>query len=293
MKRFLFLTAWPIVYLLYFFYSRICKNEKIIILDSMETVDCIINQKLSISRFGDGELKIIRGKGIGFQKYTPKLSRRLKEVLQSDVDNHMVCILHVISGDFRIYKLFPTIFWKYNMLCNKRVWIKYLSKSCIYGDSLFTRFYIDTKERAYSERMINRIKAIWENKDILVVEGNQSRLGVGNDLFQVAKSIHRVLCPAKNAFDYYDEILEKTIKHATDRLILIALGPTATILSYDLSTMGHQAIDIGHIDIEYEWFMMKAHTKIPIEGKYVNECSFEGGEISDILYKSQIVEIVN
>ena len=49
-----------------------------------------------------------------------------------------------------------------------------------------------------------------------------------------------------------------------NKLILIALGPTATILAYDLYKLGYRAIDIGHIDIEYEWFLRKANTKIPI-----------------------------
>mgnify|MGYP000128627122 CR=1 FL=1 len=56
--------------------------------------------------------------------------------------------------------------------------------------------------------------------------------------------------------------LEKTA------LFLIALGPTATVLAYDLFKSGYQAIDAGHVDVEYEWWRMgakresKAGTKI-------------------------------
>ena len=42
--------------------------------------------------------------------------------------------------------------------------------------------------------------------------------------------------------------------------MLIALGPTATILAYDLAEKGVQALDVGHIDIEYEWFLRKDRT---------------------------------
>ena len=52
-----------------------------------------------------------------------------------------------------------------------------------------------------------------------------------------------------------------------NKLILIALGPTATVLSYDLNKLGYQAIDIGHADIEYEWYLRKAKKKIPIKNK--------------------------
>jgi hypothetical protein len=37
-----------------------------------------------------------------------------------------------------------------------------------------------------------------------------------------------------------------------DKLILIALGPTATVLAYDLAKKGYQAIDIGHLPSCYE-----------------------------------------
>ena len=49
------------------------------------------------------------------------------------------------------------------------------------------------------------------------------------------------------------------------------MGPTATILSYDLNKFGYQAIDVGHVDIEYEWYLRKAKEKISIKNKYVNE----------------------
>ena len=38
--------------------------------------------------------------------------------------------------------------------------------------------------------------------------------------------------------------------------VLIALGQTATVLAYDLSEAGLQAIDPGHVDVEYEWYRM-------------------------------------
>ena len=44
-------------------------------------------------------------------------------------------------------------------------------------------------------------------------------------------------------------------KLSKNKLILIALGPTATVLSYDLYKLGYHVIDIGHADIEYEWFL--------------------------------------
>ena len=56
-----------------------------------------------------------------------------------------------------------------------------------------------------------------------------------------------------------------------ETLIIISLGPTATVLAYDLSLMGYQAIDIGHIDNEYEWYLRKAEERVDIAYKYVHE----------------------
>ncbi len=131
-------------------------------------------------------------------------------------------------------------------------------------------------------------------RDIIFVEGEQSRLGMGNDLFGNANSVKRILCPSKNAFDKYDEILNATCKYAdTDSLIIIALGQTATVLAKDLSEKGFQALDLGHVDIEYEWFKKGVCEKVVIEGKYVNEvpegrstCENDNVEQE---YKSQII----
>ena len=64
------------------------------------------------------------------------------------------------------------------------------------------------------------------------------------------------------------------------------------MLAYDLYKEGYQAIDIGHVDIEYEWFLRKATKKIKIESKYVTEVK-EGREniqeVKDEKYKNEIV----
>lgn len=75
-------------------------------------------------------------------------------------------------------------------------------------------------------------------------------------------------------------------------LILLSLGMTATVMAYDLAKLGYQAIDLGHLDVEYEWFQMKAEKKTPLNNRYVNEV--EGGDVvrrcDDPIYLSQIVE---
>ena len=69
------------------------------------------------------------------------------------------------------------------------------------------------------------IQQIWADKDILLIEGEKSRLGVGNDLFDNVKSIRRILAPNTNAFDHYDAIMKIVQKYSPNEyLILLALG---------------------------------------------------------------------
>ena len=106
-------------------------------------------------------------------------------------------------------------------------------------------------------------------------------MGIGNDLFDNVKSIKRILCPAKNAFDKYDAILAECEKQSKDKLFLIALGPTATVLAYDLANLGYWALDVGHIDICYEWKLRGGKGKVAIPGKYTNEAAGGRENIED------------
>ena len=57
-------------------------------------------------------------------------------------------------------------------------------------------------------------------------------------------------------------------------IVLLAIGLTATVLSYDLADNGFQVIDIGHLDVEYHWYLMQAKKKMPLENRTtVNEVS--------------------
>ena len=128
-----------------------------------------------------------------------------------------------------------------------------------------------------------RLKKLWADRDVYIVEGVKTRLGVGNDLFDNCKSLHRIIGPAENAFDKYDVILERIVSIVPkSALLIMAMGPTATLLAYDLTPLGYRAIDIGHVDIEYEYFLRKAQDKIKIPGKYVNEVS-GGAQVDDTI----------
>lgn len=258
-----------------------------------ETIDKIVEDKCSIARFGDGEFDMIRGTGMNYQKYNPVLARRLNEVLNSNEEGLLIGINNVIDLRYaENYVDFARNFWKGWLHDNKFKLLEILSKNKQYYSSNITRFYIDYEDKSGVGEYVKKLKKIWNNQDVVIVEGEQSRLGVGNDLFDNMKSIQRIICPSENAFEHYEKILQEILKIDKNKMIMIALGPTATILAYDLYKMGYRAIDIGHVDIEYEWFLRKATKKIKIETKYVTEVQ-DGREniqnIKDEKYEKEII----
>ena len=47
---------------------------------------------------------------------------------------------------------------------------------------------------------LQKIYAI-KDRDVIICEGEKTRMGVGNDLLDNCKSIKRIICPSENAFD--------------------------------------------------------------------------------------------
>lgn len=258
-----------------------------------ESIDYIEKNKCSLSRFGDGEMKLINGNNIDFQPYSKEIQNRLKEVLSSNNINHIIAIPDVF-GELNKYNTEAKCYWRKHLSFTRRKWYRMLDFNNKYANSFLSRCYMIYNDKSKSLEYFSAIKKIWDKKEIVIVEGNESRLGIGNDLFDNAKKIERILAPRKNAFNVYYELLEEVKKIDRNKTILLALGPTATILAYDLSKIGYQAIDIGHIDIEYEWFLKGADKKIKIENKYVGEAvgGTEVSDCTDLSYYNQIIATI-
>lgn len=263
--------------------------------NSSETVFYIKMHKCSVSRFGDGEFEVMSGSGNGFQSSNNELAHRLIEVISNPIKNHIICIPMPLKSQKEL-KLAPKLFILGFLATSGRNMVyPFLNKKYQYFDTNFTRFYMPYKKKNNISTYVERLKQIWEKRDICIVEGRYSRLGVNNDLFLNANTIVRIIGPEKNAFDSYDRILEQIKIYGGNRLVLIALGMTATVLAYDLAKEGFQAIDIGHIDVEYMWYKMNAKSKCNIPGRYVNECGGIKEELDESIlqtYRSQIVSEV-
>jgi glycosyltransferase family protein len=246
-----------------------------------DTLDYILEHKCSVSRYGDGELDLMMNISMYYQEQSDKLSNALLEVFnKQSTENHIVCL-----GDFFDYaELYtkPSVdYSKKLILLHKDKYKTFINKNKVYYNSNITRPYMIYKDKSKVPSQMAKWKLVWENRDVLIIEGEKTRFGIGNNLLSTAKSVKRILCPSNNAFNRYDDILKATIEYGKDKVILIALGATATVLAYDLSKCGLFAIDIGHLDIEYEWYLRNASEKCEIKGKY-STGKFTETEIVDL-----------
>ena len=258
-----------------------------------ETLDKLLQSNQSMVRFGDGEIHIMNGYDIPFQKYDEVLAQEMRSILMlDDREKMMICmpeVFEVFQGNFT-QDANSESFWK-RELDRFSDFFKEYCHSNKYGSAFISRPYIYNKDKSRAQSQFEKIKQLFEGEELLIVEGATSRSGVGNDLFDGAKSIKRIICPSHNAFDKIQEIKEEILEHSEGRLILLMLGPTAKVLAYQLSQLGYRALDLGHIDSEYEWMKMGAETKVQLKHKHTAEFNFDQGIefIEDEDYNSQIV----
>lgn len=219
-----------------------------------DTMHRLVDEKASICRYGDGEFSVAVGAGIGFQKSSALLAERLNDILRSDNDNILIAIPDVF-GDLSKFTYFTNSYWTEYRYRNIRILKLLLSSHRKYSNSFITRFSTDYREDR-TNVLISFYRKLFKDRVVYIVEGNQTRIGVGNDLLSGAAAIYRILAPAENAFSYYDEILQSCKRIIPkDALVVIALGPTATVLAYDLAKIGYHALDLGHFGEQYEYYI--------------------------------------
>lgn len=264
-----------------------------IVRSSEELLELIIQKKKSLSRFGDGDLEIMRKRErLWYQAVNDKLAERLEEVFHCKDER----IIIAIADDFGNLDKYvgSTINGIRQYLYNgiREDLMQVIDMERVYYDAYVTRPYLIYKDKQHAVRIFELFKQIWKKRDVLLIEGVNSYIGVRNDLFEGVGSIHRIIAPAKDAFSDYDRILALVKENAKlDTLVLVSLGPAATVLAYDLTLEGIQALDIGQLDTEYECYLRKSDKLIAIPGKCVAELAeyHEVAHIEDEEYEKQII----
>ncbi len=265
------------------------------ILPIEDTLEQLIVGKKSMARYGDGEFAIMQGFARQkFQSYNEDLAKRLREIIRVKEDGFLVAIADNYGSLEQYNEDGKQGIRNYMTAETRRTHREFLDMSHVYHNAYISRPYVmyaDNQTEAAGKRFQD-LKKIWDGRSVIFVEGSQTRLGVRNDLFDNAAQIGRIVAPPEHSYSRYAEILEASLKFAKeDTLFLIALGPTAGVLAYDLFKSGYQAIDIGHLDLEYEWYLQGQGKRVEVKHKYNNE--LQGGYlVEDVVDEDYLQQII-
>lgn len=267
-----------IAHLIYLLYKYKILNTDIKVQSIDETIDELLKTEKSLVRFGDGEMTMMMGKNLQLEEHQQQLADSMKRIIGYEHDSLMVAICNIF-GDLEIYRKESQEFWKDHLIVRRKEYVKLCNSTKIYGNATISRCYYMYQDKSSCAKQFEKIRQIWKGKEVVIVEGVATHNGVGNNLLDTAKSVERILGPAKNAYLKLEQIYEECTQYSKEKLILISLGAAAKPLAEKLYLQGYRVLDIGNLDMEYEWFLMKAETKVRIPKHEIlgKEANFKAG----------------
>ncbi|MBP8231743.1 MAG: DUF1792 domain-containing protein [Rhizorhabdus sp.] len=198
--------------------------------DEFETVE-LLRQGWSISRFGDGEFKLIDHKDQCREPRNQKLARDLRDTLTKPHDRLLVAIPTMDPKGAK-YESWQRHLKRFDELLQPRL-PEYYSAFISRPDSAQ---WIRTSEYAHA------FASVWRGKKVAIVcEADGSALRA---VAPIAREYRYFECPSHGAYAASGEIMERIRGYAPEVAIL-SCGPAATVMARRLSRTGIQAIDFG------------------------------------------------
>ncbi|MCM1266548.1 MAG: GT-D fold domain-containing glycosyltransferase [Bacteroidales bacterium] len=247
-----------------FLYEKGILHNRIKVHSIDETIDELLRTEKSMVRFGDGEIVMIKGGDLMLQKASEEIADGLKEILAYRDDDLIVTIPDIFDGLSDHHKD-SRQFWRDHLLFCRKTYETYCNPDRVYYTTFVSRCYYFAKDRTPCGRWFAKIRKIWENRDVVIVEGTRTHNGVGNDLLDTAKSVERIICPPSDAYSALPAILAACEAYEKDRLFLLSVGVAAKFLAAELFRQGYRVLDIGNLDIEYEWYVRQSSGKCKLE----------------------------
>lgn len=272
--------------IVYFLYEKGVLHNRIQVHTVDETIDELLHTGRSMVRFGDGEIVMIKGKNLMLQKASPEIAAGLSEILRYAEDDLIVTIPGIF-GTLSDHRKASRQFWKDHLLFCRKTYEKYCNPGRIYYNTFVSRCYYYLEDQSGVGKQFAKIRKIWENKNIVVVEGTRTHNGVGNDLLDTAAGVERIICPPRDAYSAIPQILEACETYDKDRLFLLSVGVAAKFLARELFLKGYRVLDIGHMDLEYEWYVRHTPGKCKLE-KHEIEGEAANREAGYTEYLSQV-----
>lgn len=202
------------------------------VLSERETL-AAVREGLGLARYGDGEIKIARGRDAKSQRGAPDLAKALRRILVSPQTKCLVCIPNVMSQTPKAE------FWAQYGSDTKTT--RLYDPDRVYGSSFITRPdsapWIDVPD--YWAEVIDT----WRGRDVVLVRGSSKSLTAAD--LGAARSVRELIVSRQHAWEDYPKLLGALI--GEQRRVILCLGATATVLAWELAHYGVQALDLGHV----------------------------------------------
>lgn len=208
-----------------------------------ETLERIRRDRLSLARFGDGEfmLALSPRSRIAYQHGSPELQAELRDILLVDT-----------SASLHLLVAIPGIGTPYF----RHYWAKYwpivspmMNPAATYGHASVSR---ESMFRPDAEKARLAWRKVWNGRDVCFVVGKGSRFEPIAGLFDNTASQRTILSLPKQAYADIPRLIDEIVAALPrETLILLSLGPAATVLAARLASLGYWALDIGHISNSY------------------------------------------
>jgi len=209
------------------------------IIGEYETLDAI-KEGMSIARYGDGEFNLAGFRKCVSQEADRKLQAELMQILNTGSTKNLAVAIPPLDNTARLPEGKKRDFWTRQAKSIS----KHLNPKAKYYSSFITRSdnapWIDTPD------FWSGLVSLWKDKDITLVIGSERSLCDRN--MQDAKSIKYIRGLYRDSYREVDRI-EKEIRGAGNKTVVLCLGATATVLAYRLCNDFH-ALDLGHIGMK-------------------------------------------
>ncbi|HQO84051.1 MAG TPA: GT-D fold domain-containing glycosyltransferase [Synergistales bacterium] len=215
---------------------------KVNVLSEWKTLERVLN-RVSLSRWGDGEIKHLDGRRNVSQVFDPSLQLALRRSFECR-DKRLLVAIPNVFGNRAFTEVNPDYIASMHRRFGKKADPKY-----IYGSSYISRG--DLNPYLAWPVYWGVMEQIWSGRDVVVVRGHEKRAAPPGMLSK-ARNIAHVETPPSSAWNEYQRIFRECLTHNQDSVFLLCVGPTATVLAVDLALKGRWAVDIGHLGMFYK-----------------------------------------
>ncbi len=198
-----------------------------------------ISNGKSLIRLGDGEISLLLGGSISYQRYTRELKREIKKIIDDyDSDSPFILALPKFISLTNSFLRKEGRFWTWMPF---KIFFQYhFNKNIPYADAHI--FYKKTPDKFLGDFLKDKT---------LVIISSKKNIETAKKYLS-AKEMLSIETPAENCYERIcsiyselDDMIEKSLPDKRDIVLLAAFGPAAKPLVYHYAKKGLCCLDIG------------------------------------------------